>query len=88
LKIGCRSGVYATVAVVVVVVVVVPGFVGVVGVGLGVGLGVALGVGLLVTVDAVDGPSGTPFEHAVVRPSATSMVDSVRNCVCIEIISG
>jgi hypothetical protein len=85
LKIGCRSGVYATV---VVVVVVVPGFVGVVGVGLGVGLGVALGVGLLVTVDAVDGPSGTPFEHAAVRPSATSMVDSVRNCVCIEIISG
>jgi hypothetical protein len=82
LKIGCRSGVYATVAVVAVVVV--PGFVGVVGVG----LGVALGVGLFVTVDAVDGPSGTPFEHAAVRPSATSMVDSVRNCVCIEIISG
>jgi hypothetical protein len=71
--------VYATV-----VVVVVPGFVGVVGVGPGVGLS----VGLLVTVDAVDGPSGTPFEHAVVRPSATSMVDSVRNGVCIEIISG
>jgi hypothetical protein len=62
--------------------------VGVVGVGLGVGLGAGLGVGLLVTVDAVDGPSGTPFEHAAVRPSATSMVDSVRNCLSIEIISG
>lgn len=81
MKIGCRSGVYATVAVVVVVV---PGFVGVVGVGLGVGLG----VGPLVTLDAVDGPSGTPFEHAAVRPSATSTVDSVRNCASIEIISG
>jgi hypothetical protein len=85
LKIGCRSGVYATVAVVVAVA---PGFVGGVGVGFDVGLGDGLGVGLLVTVDAVDGPSGTPFEHAAVRPSATSMVDSVRNCLCIEIISG
>ena len=79
MKIGCRSGVYATVAVVVV-----PEFVGVVGVG----LAVALGVGLLVTLDAADGPSGTPFEHAAVRPSATSTVDSVRNCASIEIISG
>ena len=82
MKIGCRSGTYATVAVVVV-----PEFVGVVGVGLGVGLAVGLGVGLLVTLDAVDGPSGTPFEHAAVRPSATSTVDSVRHCASIEIIS-
>jgi len=59
-KIGLRSGVYATALLLVA---------GGAGVGVAGGAGVAAGVDPAVDVDAVVGPSGTPFEHAAADPS-------------------
>jgi hypothetical protein len=81
LKIGWRSGVYATADVVADEV----GVVGVVGVVGLVGVGAAGAVLALDVLVGVAGPSGTPLEHAVIAPNANTATARLLNVTIMRI---